>query len=133
MLNDLFSYQKEIEYEGELHNMVLVVQTFFDCDLPRAAELVGSLMTARMRQFQKVAELDLPALLDDMDADARLRASVADYVAELGDWMAAILRWHRECRRYDEATLKGARWVPGPTGLGTAGTRIGTLLGRTAS
>ncbi|MEV4067009.1 terpene synthase family protein [Nonomuraea dietziae] len=133
MLNDLFSYQKEIEYEGELHNMVLVVQTFFDCDLPRAAELVGSLMTARMRQFQKVAELDLPALLDDMDADARLRASVADYVAELGDWMAAILRWHRECRRYDEATLKGSRWVPGPTGLGTAGTRIGTLLGRTAS
>ncbi len=28
MLNDVFSYQKEIQFEGELHNMVLVVQNF---------------------------------------------------------------------------------------------------------
>ena len=30
MLNDIFSYQKEIQFEGELHNSVLVVR-----ELPR--------------------------------------------------------------------------------------------------
>ena len=35
-LNDVFSYQKEIEYEGEIHNGVLVVQNFFGCDYPTA-------------------------------------------------------------------------------------------------
>jgi germacradienol/geosmin synthase len=32
LMNDVFSYQKEIEFEGELHNGILVVQNFFDCD-----------------------------------------------------------------------------------------------------
>jgi germacradienol/geosmin synthase len=30
--NDIFSYQKEIEFEGEIHNCVLVVQNFLNCD-----------------------------------------------------------------------------------------------------
>ena len=36
LMNDVFSYQKEIEYEGEVHNGILVVQNFFDCDYPTA-------------------------------------------------------------------------------------------------
>lgn len=32
LMNDVFSYRKEIEYEGEIHNALLVVQNFFDCD-----------------------------------------------------------------------------------------------------
>ena len=32
LTNDVFSYQKEIEFEGELHNGVLVVQNFLDVD-----------------------------------------------------------------------------------------------------
>ena len=35
LINDVFSYQKEIEFEGELHNCVLVVQNFLDCDRGR--------------------------------------------------------------------------------------------------
>ena len=37
LLNDVFSYQKEIEFEGEVHNGVLVVQNFFDCDYAAGA------------------------------------------------------------------------------------------------
>ena len=36
LLNDVFSYQKEIEFEGEIHNCVLVVQNFLDCDAATA-------------------------------------------------------------------------------------------------
>src|SRR5258706_16430705 len=31
LLNDVFSYVKEIQFEGEIHNCVLVVQNFLDC------------------------------------------------------------------------------------------------------
>jgi germacradienol/geosmin synthase len=30
--NDLFSYQKEVEFEGEVHNIVLVVENFLEVD-----------------------------------------------------------------------------------------------------
>ena len=35
MLNDIFSYQKEIQFEGELHNSVLVVENFLGSTPPR--------------------------------------------------------------------------------------------------
>ena len=47
LINDVFSYQKEIEYEGEVHNAILVVQNFFGCDYPTALGIVHDLMTQR--------------------------------------------------------------------------------------
>jgi len=57
--NDIFSYQKEIEFEGEIHNLVLVVQHFMNCDIPRGVEIVNNLMTARIQQFQHIVEIVL--------------------------------------------------------------------------
>jgi len=31
LCNDIFSYQKEMEFEGEVHNAVLAVRQFFRC------------------------------------------------------------------------------------------------------
>ena len=36
LVNDIFSYQKEIQFEGELNNCVLVVQNFLDVDTDAA-------------------------------------------------------------------------------------------------
>ncbi len=36
LINDVFSYRKEIEFEGELHNAVLVVRNFLSVDTDRA-------------------------------------------------------------------------------------------------
>lgn len=130
LLNDVFSYQKEIEYEGELNNGVLVVQNFFDIDYPTALAVVGDLMASRMRQFQHVAEHELPVLYDDFDLGPEAREDMAGYVRELENWMAGILTWHRGCHRYGAADLRtrasGARPVAlgGPTGLGTAAARV---------
>ncbi|MEU7223859.1 terpene synthase family protein [Streptomyces chrestomyceticus] len=106
LLNDVFSYQKEIEYEGEVHNGVLVVQNFFDCDYPTALAIVHDLMTSRMREFQHVAEDELPVLYDDFDLSAEARELLDGYVKELENWMAGILTWHRGCRRYGEEDLR---------------------------
>ncbi|MFC7309098.1 germacradienol/geosmin synthase [Streptomyces monticola] len=133
LLNDLFSYQKEIEYEGEVHNGVLVVQNFFGVDYPAAVGIVDDLMRSRMRQFQHVVRHELPVLYDDLGLDDATRAVLGEYVQELRDWMSAILTWHRECRRYREEDLTagtgGAPWrLSGPTGIGTSAARVTQLL-----
>ncbi|MFF9281712.1 germacradienol/geosmin synthase Cyc2 [Streptomyces griseosporeus] len=100
LLNDVFSYQKEIEYEGEIHNAILVVQNFFGCDYPQALGVVHDLMTQRMQQFEHVVAHELPVLYDDLGLSAEARAAMHGYVTDLQNWLAGILNWHRSVDRY---------------------------------
>jgi germacradienol/geosmin synthase len=105
LLNDVFSYQKEIEYEGEIHNSVLVVQNFFGVDHPTALGVVHDLMTQRMEQFQHVVANELPVVRQDFDLSGEASAALDGYVADLQNWLAGILHWHREVDRYKPAYL----------------------------
>ncbi|MFE4670277.1 germacradienol/geosmin synthase Cyc2 [Streptomyces sp. NPDC056716] len=107
LLNDVFSYQKEIEYEGEIHNAILVVQNFFGCDYPTALGIVNDLMTQRMRQFEHVVAHELPIVYDDFDLSTEARQIMRDYVTDLQNWMSGILNWHRSVDRYKAAYLGG--------------------------
>ncbi|MEH1935111.1 MAG: family 2 encapsulin nanocompartment cargo protein terpene cyclase [Nostoc sp.] len=133
LTNDIFSYQKEIEFEGELNNGVLVVQQFLNCDLPQAVEVVNDLMTSRMRQFEHIVATELPALFDDFDLDASAREKLRGYVEKLQQWMCGVLKWHIAVDRYKEFELRNnpaaGRLFGGPTGLGTSAARIGSLTG----
>jgi germacradienol/geosmin synthase len=128
LTNDIFSYQKEIEFEGELNNGVLVFQHFLDCGKQQAVEIVNHLMTARMQQFEHIVAHELPALFDDFNLDESARDILNGYVEELQLWMAGIMKWHATCRRYDEVEL---RYYPSPghvlghpTGLGASASRL---------
>jgi germacradienol/geosmin synthase len=130
-VNDLYSYQKEIEYENELHNMVYVVERFLDCDRLAARDLVADLMTARMRQFERLVAVDLPAMCDEHRLDEPVRRRLTRYTGELTHWMSGIQRWHAPCARYRSEDLE-QRYAPrppirvlrGPSGLGTSAARI---------
>ncbi|MFD6336858.1 family 2 encapsulin nanocompartment cargo protein terpene cyclase [Streptomyces sp. NPDC060131] len=130
LLNDVFSYQKEIEFEGEVHNGVLVVQNFFNCDYPTGLAIIDDLMNSRMSQFQHVVANELPTLYDDFDLDADARRVLDGYVKELENWLSGILNWHHGCKRYKEDELLEdragvPRWLPPvPSGLGTSAARI---------
>ncbi|MFI1211560.1 germacradienol/geosmin synthase Cyc2 [Streptomyces sp. NPDC020802] len=115
LINDVFSYQKEIEYEGEVHNAILVVQNFFGCDYPAALGVVHDLMTQRMQQFEHVAAHEFPVLFEDFGLSAEAREIMRGYVVELQNWMAGILKWHYDCRRYGAADLarRSHGFVPG--------------------
>jgi germacradienol/geosmin synthase len=129
LTNDVFSFQKEIEFEGELHNGVLVVQRFLECDLPRAVEVVRDLMTARMQQFEHIVATELPALFDDFRLEETERAKLLGYVERLQQWMAGVLRWHMTVDRYKEFELRNssaARLRNSAAGLGASARRAGS-------
>ncbi|MFD7296161.1 germacradienol/geosmin synthase Cyc2 [Streptomyces sp. NPDC059897] len=115
LLNDVFSYQKEIEYEGEIHNAVLVVQNFFGADYPTAVGIVNDLMTQRMRQFEHIVEHELPALYEDFGLGRDARAALDGYVEDLRNWTAGILNWHANVDRYraDWLASRAHGFVPG--------------------
>ncbi|MFC7816090.1 MULTISPECIES: germacradienol/geosmin synthase Cyc2 [unclassified Streptomyces] len=107
LLNDVFSYQKEIEYEGEIHNAVLVVQNFFGVGYPAALRVVQDLMNQRMRQFEHVVAHELPVVYDDFQLSDEAREIMRGYVTDLQNWMAGILNWHRNVPRYKAEYLAG--------------------------
>lgn len=106
VMNDVFSYQKEVEYEGEVHNFLLVAETFFDCDYPTALRIANDLMTSRMKQFEHIVAKELPVMYADFGLDAAARAALDRNAEELKQWMAAIHVWHVATRRYREEDLK---------------------------
>ncbi|HZF92948.1 germacradienol/geosmin synthase Cyc2 [Streptomyces sp.] len=105
LLNDVFSYQKEIEYEGEIHNAVLVVQNFFGIDYPAALDIVGDLLNQRMEQFEHVLATEIPVVCEDFSLSDEERAGLDAYVTALQNWMAGILNWHRSVNRYKSEWL----------------------------
>ncbi|GLW12366.1 germacradienol/geosmin synthase [Microtetraspora sp. NBRC 13810] len=136
--NDLFSYQKEIEFEGELHNIVLVVEKFLGVDRWQARDVVARLMEARMRQFEHIATRDMPAMFEECELDEETRAILTRHADSLKEWMAGILEWHRKCARYTEAELHRVSGVAAPptvflrpAGLGTSAARLAVPATRT--
>jgi germacradienol/geosmin synthase len=126
-VNDLFSYQKEIEFEGELLNMVLVVKNFLDCSKEQAVCVVNDLMTARVEQFIRTRDHEIPALCEEFGFTAAQRKAVDAYVGGLEDWMAAVLHWHQKTVRYGEGELMRSRAGHGfalPSGFGTSAVRM---------
>ena len=139
-LNDLFSYQKEVEFEGEVHNLVLVTENFLGLDRHAARDVVADLMRARMEQFEHILADDLPRLFEDFDLDEAAREALLRDADGMKEWMAGILEWHRKCVRYTDAEQRRLRTpeplgegVPadhawGPTGLGTSAARLASAL-----
>ncbi|CAM3664853.1 terpene synthase family protein [Nocardiopsis rhodophaea] len=144
MTNDLYSYQKEIQYEGEVHNLVLVVQNFLDVDRFTARDIVIDLMGSRVDQFQHIVDNDLPRLYEELELDAAARKALDWHARHLTEYMAGILEWHHEVDRYKEDYLRrqqegreggvnsnaGVGMVPhGPNGLGTSAARLAQAVG----
>ena len=98
--NDLFSYQREVEEEGELSNGVLVFERFLGCDTQQAADAVNDLLTSRLQQFENTALTELPALFEEYGLDPQGRLDVLAYVKGLQDWQSGGHEWHMRSSRY---------------------------------
>ena len=135
--NDLFSYEREIQQEGELSNGVLVLETFLDCTTQEAAESVNDLLTSRLQQFEHTALTEVPALCAEKGLDPAARADIAAYVKGLQDWQSGGHEWHLRSSRYMNQAVRhrspeAATAAPSfrPTGLGTSAAGVAATPAR---
>jgi germacradienol/geosmin synthase len=132
--NDLFSYQREVEDEGENANIVLVLERFLGVDTQRAADLSNEILSSRLYQFDNTAVVEVPALVEEHNLDPAGRSSVARYVKGLQDWQAGGHEWHMRSSRYMNSKADtGATpeaFLRGPTGIGTTAVSVAALAGR---
>ncbi|MDF5758540.1 germacradienol/geosmin synthase [Spongiactinospora sp. TRM90649] len=145
--NDLFSYQRETEQEGEVNNSVLVMERFFGHDPQRAADMVNDLLCSRLDQFENTALAELPTLCAEHGLGPAEQLALFGYVKGLADWQSGGHEWHLRSSRYmkDESggraytplggpagpAVLGHQWL-GPGGLGTSGVHVapGHLAGK---
>ncbi|MEV7415348.1 hypothetical protein [Streptomyces sp. NPDC089919] len=127
--NDLVSYRRETEYEQEISNAVVVWRHFLGGGAGEAAQSVRRLLEARLRLFDRLATVDVPAHLAATGAGPAVLRGTARYLAGLRDWLAGDYQWHRETDRYRPASWQRTRpaatgWAAGPRGLGTSAARL---------
>ncbi|WP_433591362.1 terpene synthase family protein [Nocardia sp. CA-145437] len=109
LVNDLYSYQREIEYDHELHNLVYLTQSFLGCSRERASAIVVDLANERLRQFELVVRDQLPGFMADHQLSEEVRAALLTHVDRLRDHMAGNLHWHIRTGRYSEAAPRVSR------------------------
>lgn len=136
LLNDLYSYQRETEEEGELDNGVLVLRTFLGCGTQESADRVNDLRTSRLRQFENITLTELPPVVEECGLDPEERGRVARYVQGLRDWQSGTCEWHRRSSRYPAVAPEppAARRVRGgPTGIEVSACELPRRTGMPAS
>lgn len=132
--NDLFSYQREVETEGENANCVLVLQKFLNTDPQRAANLTNEILTSRLQQFENTALVEVPIMCAENGLTPDACQDIALYVKGLQDWQSGGHEWHMRSSRYmkadpsDEMGLD--RFIQGPLGIGTSAIRLKPTAGR---
>jgi germacradienol/geosmin synthase len=131
LFNDISSYRKEIEFEGEINNGVLVIKRFLECSLQEAVNIVNDLMTARLHEFHHIVA-ELPDLFDELNLDENTREQCLLYVKRLEFWMSGNLVWTEKTSRYTDFpsahSLKVKPAASIPKSLGTSAFSIGSLV-----
>ncbi len=138
MINDIVSYRKEVELEGELNNGVLVVEQFLNCSPQKAIDIVGEISAARLRQFEHVKATELPVLFAHHQLSPRARAELLKYVDIIQNWIAGVAHWHFVVPRYINLRqhphqAAGSPISSTPGGLGTSGIRRQPQFPRTVN
>ena len=132
LLNDIFSYQREIEEEGEISNGVLVMERFMGGTPQQGADMVNDLHTSRLQQFENTLLTEVPLLQDDHDLDAKEWSDILAYVKGLQDWLAGNHAWHYRSTRYMNAGVSqprtGLELLSSPAGLNTIAERLGVRV-----
>ncbi len=100
LLNDIFSYEREAADAAETSNMVLALQKFLGCGPEQAVAATNDLLTARLQQFDHIADVEIPEMCDKHHLTPEERSTVLGHVDGLRDWLPGWLEWHKRAARY---------------------------------
>lgn len=114
LVNDLYSYTKEIRDDGERHNLVYLTQSFLGCPAESARDIVVDLAQERLCQFRRLEREQLPAFFAAGGLSGEQRRAVLARLHRLRDYVAGNLAWHTTGGRYDDAAAQRNRPRPAP-------------------
>lgn len=104
--NDIVTYLKEIQFDGDFHNMVLILESFLDVDLDEAVLAVNELMRQKVRQFEHILATELPYLLDAFQLDDEARGLIRGHVEGMERMMSSVLDWYMFSGRSDQNEIR---------------------------
>jgi 5-epi-alpha-selinene synthase len=99
--NDLFSVSVDRE-EGNLSNLVFVLQQHHDCGVPEAAEAVSRMLDERLARLRAL-EAALPDWYRVRGLDSDERAHVGYFVTGIHTWISGNVYWSLQNPRYRTA------------------------------
>jgi hypothetical protein len=99
--NDVFSARVD-EEEGNVSNLLFVLQRRHRCDLTRAAELTCAMLDERLRRLEAL-EQRLPDWFAARGLDQVQRRDVHRFVEGVHTWISGNINWSRENARYRTA------------------------------
>lgn len=94
LMNDLFSYAKEVAALGSEFNLLSVMMDDLGCTLPEAIDYAVDLLNTYIKDFE-TAEKDMPLWLN-----SEHNALVRNYVRGLRDQVIASWHWQLSTNRY---------------------------------
>ncbi|MGF6884484.1 geranylgeranyl pyrophosphate synthase [Nocardia sp. GAS34] len=135
LVNDIYSYPREAAEDAEPANMVHVLRKFLGGDLQQAVDTTADLVRSRLDQFEHVAAVEVPTMVEEYGLNPAESARVFDYIEVLRDSVPGWYEWFTRTARYPQdletanpAAVTAAepttpRRLGGPTGLGTSTAR----------
>jgi hypothetical protein len=96
--NDLFSVRVD-EEEGNVSNLLFVLQRRHRCDLTRAAEMACAMLDERLERLNRL-EQRLPGWAAGRGLDQVQRRHMHRFVEGAHTWISGSINWSRENARY---------------------------------
>jgi hypothetical protein len=98
--NEAVSYDMEINDEGEVNNLMLVLQDLTGGDLGHAHKIAIELITDRVAYFNHTVEVKLPQLAADIGLSPHDVAQMKVWVRGAESYLSGLYDWYDSTARY---------------------------------
>ncbi|MEU4212930.1 hypothetical protein AB0F13_23540 [Streptomyces sp. NPDC026206] len=111
LANDIVSYQREVDDERDVNNLVVVLEASLGITVQEAVCAAADLVNARLRYFEHLAQTELPPLIRQAGLNACERAGLETWLQGALSFLSGLYAWYTSARRYvpEDEPLPGQR------------------------
>ncbi|MBP2580418.1 germacradienol/geosmin synthase [Streptomyces sp. PvR006] len=105
LANDLASYEREVNEEHDVNNLVVVLGTSLGIALHDAVPAALNLVNTRLRDFEHLRQSELPQLVRRSGLDHDERAELETWLQGACGFLSGLHAWYTGAPRYAAADL----------------------------
>ncbi|MFE2480849.1 hypothetical protein [Streptomyces sp. NPDC059389] len=106
LANDIASYQREVNDEYDVNNLVVVLETSLGITVQEAMHAAADLISARLRHFEHLIRSELPPLVRKTGLDQAEQAELEAWLRGARSFLSGLHAWYTGAPRY--APVSGA-------------------------